>query len=284
MRKAVPLLAAVMLSFSSVAQGTEIVLYETDVDINGLTELYVSQFYTHADVLTGSFSEAGFSAINVAPDFSVADLAYDGSYRLLYEADVDRNTLTELYLASHAGLPELFSGAIVQPTGYVAVNVNPDYSVVGFTYDGIYRVLFETDADVNGLTELFLASFLTLDDLTSWNPDSAGYSAINVNPDYSVHGLAFDGSYHLLFETDVDINGLTELYAISYDTIEDLLLGDFSQAGFSAINVNPDFSVAGYEIVQAPVPEPSTWAMLILGFASAGIALRRRGRTACLVQ
>jgi hypothetical protein len=281
MRKAVPLLAAVLLSFSSVARGTEIVLYETDVDINGLTELYVSRFDTHVDLLTGSVSEAAFSATNVAPDFSVADLAYDGSYRLLFETDADVNSLSELYLASYAGLPDLLSGAIVQPTGFVPVNVNPDYSVVGFTYDGSYRVLFETDADINGVTELFLASFLTLDDLLAWNLDDASYSAINVNPDFSVQGLAFDGSYHLLFETDVDINGLTELYISSFSSVSELLTGDFSQAGFSAINVNPDFSVAGYEIVQTPVPEPSTWALLIFGFGVAGIALRSRRAAAC---
>lgn len=48
----------------------------------------------------------------------------------------------------------------------------------------------------------------------------------------------------------------------------------------SSEQVNPvDFTVNGF----AAVPEPATWALMILGLGAAGVALRRRSREVCRV-
>jgi hypothetical protein len=52
--------------------------------------------------------------------------------------------------------------------------------------------------------------------------------------------------------------------------------GPFSTASFSAYGLN-ELRVYEYEATGA-IPEPSTWAMMILGFGAAGAAIRSRRR------
>ena len=40
----------------------------------------------------------------------------------------------------------------------------------------------------------------------------------------------------------------------------------------------PGFHDQSFRFIGSPVPEPATWAMMIVGFASVGLALRRRPR------
>jgi len=63
---------------------------------------------------------------------------------------------------------------------------------------------------------------------------------------------------------------------------------DFFGLGISAYAFDPDLSLtadrytnfAFKESVGATAPEPATWALMIGGFGLAGMAIRRRGRTA----
>jgi hypothetical protein len=51
---------------------------------------------------------------------------------------------------------------------------------------------------------------------------------------------------------------------------------------FTAGGGNPSTRITGY-IQTAPVPEPATWALMLVGFAGVGMAMRRR-RTPALAQ
>ena len=58
-----------------------------------------------------------------------------------------------------------------------------------------------------------------------------------------------------------------------------LYLFDFGTTGASSINVGMNGFSNGV-IVPPPVPEPGTWAMMLLGFGGIGMAMRRRRRPA----
>ena len=285
MRRALVSALTVLALFSATgAQATDLVMYETDVDLNSLNEIYLTNYLDHADFLAGDLPNSEqYIPVNVAPSFSIADFAYDGSYRVLFETDTDVNSLNELYMLNFSSEEDFLAGQSNATSQYVGLNVAEGYSVAGFTYDGIYRLLFETDTDVNGVTELYLANYASLSDLLIGNNAAgSGYLAWNVGDTYSVSGLAFDGTYHLLFETDADINGVTEVYAAHYATLTDLFAGTtIPPTQFVTLNVAPSFSILGYEMItnSEAVPEPSTWAMMLIGFGSVGFVMRRRRQT-----
>lgn len=52
---------------------------------------------------------------------------------------------------------------------------------------------------------------------------------------------------------------------------------------FPGQNFRP-FSVGGDLRVTGPIPEPSTWAMMLMGFGAIGYSMRRRKRTASTLQ
>ena len=73
-------------------------------------------------------------------------------------------------------------------------------------------------------------------------------------------------------------NGAERYFAVSSSQITSLLFTS-TDGGFSQIK---NFQISGLEQVTA-VPEPSTWAMMILGFAGVGfMAYRRRSNGAAL--
>lgn len=66
--------------------------------------------------------------------------------------------------------------------------------------------------------------------------------------------------------------------------VEGLDLAAFDAMGWNTrvdVLANPNYAMSSADIFNqfAPVPEPSTWAMLILGFGFLGGALRRRGKS-----
>ena len=58
-----------------------------------------------------------------------------------------------------------------------------------------------------------------------------------------------------------------------------LYLFDFGIAGATEVNLNQDGFSNGTIITPPGVPEPASWAMMLMGFGAAGYALRRRRRT-----
>ncbi|HHH36810.1 MAG TPA: PEP-CTERM sorting domain-containing protein, partial [Gammaproteobacteria bacterium] len=114
--------------------------------------------------------------------------------------------------------------------------------------------------------------------------------AIDVSPDYSIAGAFFDGDYNLVFERDVDVSGVVEVFVQSYPTLGDLM-GDTNGTGsFSAIDVNPDYSIRGAFDISSnggtggagggsgmpprtgAVPEPSIGLLLLAGLVSLGLS------------
>ena len=126
-----------------------------------------------------------------------------------------------------------------------------------------------------GFTEAGLANPTFTEWLTFTN-DLAGVYALTL--DTSSTGIDFTsailtgpgGPYELVEEFD---NGIAEFWNLS---------SLFLEAGTYTLTINGDNrstgSLGGTVTINA-VPEPGTWAMMLLGFGAAGFAMRRR-RTA----
>ena len=123
-----------------------------------------------------------------------------------------------------------------------------------------------------GFTEAGLANPTFTEWLTFTN-DMAGVYALTL--DTSSTGIDFTsailtgpgGPYELVKEFD---NGISEFWNLS---------SLFLDAGTYTLTINGDNSSTGSlggTVTINAVPEPGTWAMMLLGFGAAGFAMRRR--------
>jgi hypothetical protein len=130
------------------------------------------------------------------------------------------------------------------------------------------------DETTIGFTEAGLAAPTFTEWLTFTN-DMAGEYALTL--DTSSRGIDFTsailtgpgGPYELVKEVD---NGISEFWNLS---------SLFLEAGTYQLTINGNNgstgSLGGTVTINATaVPEPGTWAMMLLGFGAAGFAMRRR--------
>jgi hypothetical protein len=142
-----------------------------------------------------------------------------------------------------------------------------------------FHMLFERNTSAGAGSELFHASFTTLADLMNANAASSGFTQIDVNDNFDVAGFSIDaGGYHLLFERNTPAGAGSELFLATFATLADLLNANAGSSGFTQIDVNDNFDVAGFAAVRdgtggGVVPEPSTLLLVALGLA--GSAARR---------
>ncbi|HHI75703.1 MAG TPA: hypothetical protein ENJ94_00890, partial [Gammaproteobacteria bacterium] len=91
-------------------------------------------------------------------------------------------------------------------------------------------LVFERDDDVAGVVEVFVQTYPTLGDLMGDTNGNGNFSALDINPDYSIGGAFFDGNYNLVFERDTDVAGVAEVFVQTYPTLGDLM-GDTNGNG-----------------------------------------------------
>lgn len=149
------------------------------------------------------------------------------------------------------------------------------------------HLLLETRADAGAGSELFLADFASLGSFLASGSGGEGGSFIgtNIAGDYKVAGFdIYQDKPYLLLQTRVDAGAGSELFLADFASLDSFLAsGSGGEGGsFIGINIAGDYEVAGFDIqpVATPVPEPTTWAVMILGFGGVGSALRRSRRKA----
>jgi hypothetical protein len=70
------------------------------------------------------------------------------------------------------------------------------------------------------------------------------------------------------------------LVAVNGEVITDVQITDTGNNGFSDIR---QFRIGGIAGPNVPLPEPATWAMMLVGFGAAGVAMRRDRRRKVLL-
>jgi len=168
-------------------------------------------------------------------------------FHVLLESDANLNNGQEIFSITYDSYADLLSNT--QAGGsFSQLNVNSNYSVGGSTFDGSqYHVLLESDANLNNGQEIFLITYDSYADLLSNTQAGGLFSQLNVNSSYSVGGFTFDGSqYHVLLESDANLNNGQEIFLITYDSYADLLSNTQAGGSFSQLNVNSSYSVGGF--------------------------------------
>ena len=166
-------------------------LYETDADAGAGNEFFLRSFASSGDLIAGNLGAGSFSQLDLAGNFSVSGLTYDGSgYHLLYETDSDAGAGNEFFLRSFSSLNDLIAGNLGAGS-FSQLDLAGNFSVSGFDYDGSgYNLLYETDTDAGAGSEFFLRSFGSLNDLIAGNLGAGSFSQLDLAGNFSVSGMA----------------------------------------------------------------------------------------------
>jgi len=162
----------------------------------------------------------------------------------------------------------------------------------------VYRIRLDSATDVSGIS---LAGTNTLPggvipvSKTLYLDVQAALQAVGMNSLEKLEGLSFgkvlsDGSYSLFLVTDNDFSVTQTGAGLQLDVCTagpggpttQVTLGDPCPTGQALLpSMIYGFKVTGVDTIGVqPVPEPSTWAMMIAGFGIVGGALRMRRKRA----
>jgi len=173
-----------------------------------------------------------------------------------------------------------FNGIASGPSFFVGFGNGP-YSASGVTFQGgpdgalfIIDPAFYSSAYPNG-------GFLSLD----FSNNDLGPNVLTITLPGGIHNLAFDfGGLFGAVGADVSINGGPATHISAADSITGTAaLDHFSFSSGAAISTLtltmenlPNFNALDNFSFNAAVPEPSTWAMMMIGFAGLGFLAYRR--------
>ena len=171
--------------------------------------------------------------------------AHGAQYRLLLESNADAAGGSEIFLATFGSFADVLSSNF-SAASFSQVDIASGFSVGGFTYDGQYRLLLESNADAAGGSEIFLATFGSFADVLSSNFSAASFSQVDIASGFSVGGFTYDGQYRLLLESNADAAGGSEIFLATFGSFADVLSSNFSAASFSQVDIASGFSVGGF--------------------------------------
>ena len=171
--------------------------------------------------------------------------AFAGPFRMLVESNNDSDAGSEVFQVSFADFDGVLNATFLD-SGFTDINIGPQFSIAGLAYDGAYRMLVESNDDRDGGSEVFAATYDSYDDLIAGNIDDGAFTQLNIGPNFSIGGLAYDGNFRMLVESNEDRPAGSEVFAISYESFDDLLSATFMSGGFSAINIGPVFDIGGF--------------------------------------
>ena len=187
----------------------------------------------------------GFSVTGVNMDLTVGSadshpiVGYSVGY--VYQLAALPTTLSDLPGGTVDNAVLLPSGLISSINGSIGGPGGPTEQFYNFNWNG--NGVFEVNASVDG-------------------SDSGDFTFELFNP---------DGSIHTSYELD-GANGFSHLF-----TETDLVAGNYEIGLVAHGAEDPDFTFTfDTPIGSAGVPEPATWAMMLVGFGSLGAVLRRR--------
>ncbi len=191
MRLALFAIFALVLPQVSVAWPLRLLL-EPNSDAPAGSEVFATSFATFDDFLNSPSGPPGsFSGIGISQNFDVVGFAYDGMYRLLLETNTDSAAGSEVFVASFATFDDFLNSPPAPPGSFSGIGISQNFDVVGFAYDGMYRLLLETNIDSAAGSEVFAVSYATFDDfLNSPSGPPGSFSGIGISQNFDVVGFA----------------------------------------------------------------------------------------------
>jgi probable HAF family extracellular repeat protein len=170
------------------------------------------------------------------------------------------------------------SGSAVSTTGTAAMGVNNKGNIVGYYY-------FDNSDRAKGFI-LSNGNYTTLDDPLG----VGGTFALGINNKDEVvgfyydslhrqHGFLFSNGNYITLDDPLGLNGT---YATGINNASKIV-GYYLAPGFNSVggffgSFGHGFLASEHGFLASTVPEPSTWAMMLLGFAGLGFAAYRRRR------
>jgi len=175
----------------------------------------------------------------------VANGAQAATYRTILEQDTDGPQGAPYAGISFDTFDDLLNST--SSGGQFASGLNtPGFTFAGLAFDGQYRAILESDTDTAQGGQFLIATFDTFADFISGNNSGGQFASWNNTPGFSFGGLAYDGQYRLVLESDTD-TAQGGLYAgFTFDTFADLLSGNNSGGQFATANVTTGFSLGGF--------------------------------------
>lgn len=224
------------------------------------------------------------STLAAAPAYAAATIHPDGT--VTFDDGAGSNSVDVVFNGlggdPKALTPGLSAFLTLTLTGIAGDTFNFSYSLENTSTVANTRVSgfgFDVDPDANGVSSTGVfdlsqlgANFASIGAEVCLNggPGNCPES----NPANSVlFGTTGSGTFSLTFNDD-DLTSIT--------------LGNFLDRyqGFSTTNVNRATvtSAIGVGTPVGPVPEPATWAMMLVGFGGIGMAMRRRRTSSAMMQ
>lgn len=172
--------------------------------------------------------------------------------------------LTPAQLASFLGAPDdIYTGI---GSGFITYDFGPGFALI----DGLGQDFNVYEVDSGSVEFSSVDILVSADNINFFNVEATSLAAIDVIGDDAHGNASFRRSYNVT--AAMAALGVTQLRYIKLDGTS----GSFG--GSSGFDPDSVALVNFAKINTGTVPEPGTWALMILGFGTAGLALRRRSQ------
>ena len=159
------------------------------------------------------------------------------------------------------------SGQLTGATGVDVGGVSYDVSFIDGTCTSVYGSCMDSSFTFNSSAQGLLAATALLDQVFVNSP----LGAFHDNPSLTF-GCTGPGECYALVPYYSFSGGYGGTYALNRTTFDST--GGFGGGSETDLSNSPGFVHDKYALSSSPVPEPGTWATMLLGFGAIGFAMR----------